>query len=108
MWVKKLASQIDIAPTILGLLGFKYQTKFFGKDLFNSSDERAFIGTYQLLGFMKDGHLVILRPNAQAKTYKLTGNNKEEVENIPYLTEEAISFYQTGYNAYIENKMKDF
>ena len=106
--IEKLVSQIDIAPTILGLLGFKYQTKFFGKDILNSSDERAFIGTYQLLGFMRDRHLVILQPNTEPKTYKLTNHGKEEVKNLPHLTDEAISFYQTGYNAYIQNKMQDF
>ncbi len=105
--ITKLASQIDIAPTILGLLGFRYQTKFFGKDIFNSSEERAFIGTYQLLGFMKDNHLVILKPNAEPKTYKLINDEKEEVPNLSYLVEEAISFYQISYNAYIQNKLKE-
>jgi len=106
--IEKLASQIDIAPTILGLLNFEYKSKFFGQDILKLSEERAFIGTYQLLGFIKEGHLVILRPNADPKTYKLVKGEKEEVENIPHLIEEAISFYQTGYNDYIENKMQDF
>ncbi len=105
--ITKLASQIDIAPTILGLLGFNYQSKFFGKDIFNASDERAFIGTYQLLGFMKDNHLVILKPNTKPRTYKLINHEKEEVDNIPHLVEEAISFYQVSYNAYIQNKMRE-
>jgi phosphoglycerol transferase MdoB-like AlkP superfamily enzyme len=33
--VETLASQIDIAPTVLGLLGFGYEAPFFGEDVLN-------------------------------------------------------------------------
>ncbi|WP_341752795.1 MULTISPECIES: LTA synthase family protein [unclassified Candidatus Tisiphia] len=105
--VDNLASQIDIVPTILGLLNFSYNSKFFGQDILNMPANRAFISTYQLLGFMKDNHLVILRPQEKAKTYKLAGKNKIEIENIPSLTEEAISFYQIAYDLYIQGKMRE-
>ncbi|MCC8416179.1 MAG: sulfatase-like hydrolase/transferase [Rickettsia endosymbiont of Gnoriste bilineata] len=105
--VDNLASQIDIVPTILGLLNFSYNSKFFGQDILNMPANRAFISTYQLLGFMKDNHLVILRPQEKAKTYKLAGKDKIEIENIPSLTEEAISFYQIAYDLYIQGKMRE-
>ncbi|MDR0296907.1 MAG: sulfatase-like hydrolase/transferase [Rickettsia sp.] len=105
--VDSLASQIDIVPTILGLLKFSYNSKFFGQDILNMPANRAFISTYQLLGFMKDNHLVILRPQEQAKTYKLVGEDKIEIENIPSLVEEAISFYQIAYDLYIHGKMRE-
>ncbi|MCC8371325.1 MAG: sulfatase-like hydrolase/transferase [Rickettsia endosymbiont of Pseudomimeciton antennatum] len=105
--VDNLASQIDIVPTILGLLNFSYNSKFFGQDILNMPTNRAFISTYQLLGFMKDNHLIILRPQEQAKTYKLVGEDKIEIENIPSLVEEAISFYQIAYDLYIHGKMKE-
>lgn len=103
-----LASQIDIAPTILGFLGVEYKSKFFGQDILNYPTDRAFISTYQLLGYMKDGHLVILAPKHKPRTYKLMGDNKHEVNNQPKLVEEAISFYQTAYDFYITGKMKNF
>jgi len=34
--VDRLMSQIDIAPTLLGLLDFTYYTKFLGNDLLHS------------------------------------------------------------------------
>lgn len=105
--VDNLASQIDIVPTILGLLNFSYNSKFFGQDILNMPANRAFISTYQLLGFMKDNHLVILRPQEKAKTYKLVGKDKIEIENIPSLIEEAISFYQIAYDLYIQGKMRE-
>lgn len=53
--VTRLASQIDIAPTLLGLLKFKYRSRFMGYDLFDLEPgrERAFISTYQDLGFLQ-------------------------------------------------------
>ncbi len=105
--VDNLASQIDIAPTILGLLNFSYNSKFFGQDILNIPANRAFISTYQLLGFMKDNHLVILRPQEQAKTYKLIAEDKIEIENIPSLVEEASSFYQVAHDLYIQGEMRE-
>jgi phosphoglycerol transferase MdoB-like AlkP superfamily enzyme len=59
--VNDLTAQIDIAPTVFGLLGFSYNSKFFGQDIFKTSTlkRRAFISTYQGLGFIKDGQLLI-------------------------------------------------
>ncbi|OZG31346.1 phosphoglycerol transferase [Rickettsia endosymbiont of Culicoides newsteadi] len=140
--VDNLSSQIDIAPTILGLLNFSYNSKFFGQDILNTPANRAFISTYQLLGFMKDNHLIILRPQEQPKTYKLVDEDivnsgefgarsdgvtpitnrralsdnvpnfssidyKIEIDNIPRLVEEAISFYQIAYDLYIHGEMRE-
>ncbi|WP_341790461.1 LTA synthase family protein [Rickettsia endosymbiont of Polydrusus tereticollis] len=106
--VANLASQIDIAPTIFGLLGFEYKSKFWGQDILNEPANRAFISTYQLLGFMKDEYLVILSPNSLPKTYKLSPNGKkQEILDLPILTEEAISLYQTAYDFYIQGKMTE-
>ncbi|MEJ7681012.1 MAG: LTA synthase family protein [Segetibacter sp.] len=47
--VDRLMAQIDISPTILGMLSFDYKSKFFGQDIFNlpAGKEKAFISTYQ-------------------------------------------------------------
>src|SRR5262249_37788898 len=37
--VDRLMSQIDLAPTLLGLLDFQYYTKFFGRDVLRSSPD---------------------------------------------------------------------
>lgn len=103
--IDQLASQIDIAPTILGILGTEYESKFFGQDILNFPAQRAFIGTYQLLGYIKDQHLIVLAPNCQPKTYQLIGSKQLKVVNSPPLVEEAISFYQTAYEFYITGKM---
>ncbi|MGI4776007.1 MAG: LTA synthase family protein, partial [Janthinobacterium lividum] len=105
--VDNLASQIDIAPTIFGLLNFTYNSKFIGSDIINYPANRAYISTYQLLGLMRDDHLVILSPKNNPQTYKL-GQEGKKCDNLPNLVEEAISFYMTTNNLYNEDKLKKF
>jgi hypothetical protein len=59
-----MMSQIDVAPTLLGLLNFKYSSAFIGKDILTSGiwTERAFISTYQKLGYIQDDKLLVLGP----------------------------------------------
>jgi len=59
----KLVSQIDLMPTVLGLLNFNYTSKFFGQDVLKTTYQpRAFIATYQDLGFIKNDVLTIISP----------------------------------------------
>jgi hypothetical protein len=53
---ERLMSQIDIGPTLLGLMNMGYSSKFYGHDVFQSPPEadRALVGNYQTLGYMKD------------------------------------------------------
>ncbi len=62
-----LSSQIDVAPTLLGLLNFSYDSRFFGRDILSIRPEqgRALIGNYQRLGLFKDNKLVYLAPRRQ-------------------------------------------
>jgi phosphoglycerol transferase MdoB-like AlkP superfamily enzyme len=94
----KLTAQIDIGPSILGLLNFNYKSKFFGQDVFKMKDDqqRAFISTYQSLGYIKDNKLVILDPNKKLSTFKpsfLTGASKP-IPAEAWLSDEAIANYQ--------------
>ncbi len=96
--VDKLASQIDIAPTVLGLLNFSYKSGFFGKDIFKMQpdQERAFIGTYEKLGYIKGNKLAILDVKKETDLYQFdrdTGTVKELPADKAFL-DEAISYYQ--------------
>jgi phosphoglycerol transferase MdoB-like AlkP superfamily enzyme len=98
--VSALTAQIDIAPTILGLLHFSYESKFFGIDVLNSpvSRQRAFISTYQGLGYLKNGFLVVQSPVKKLKSYlpdPTTGKNAETT--IPdSIKKEAVANYQVA------------
>jgi phosphoglycerol transferase MdoB-like AlkP superfamily enzyme len=66
--VDRMMSQIDVAPTVLGLLNMKYSSAFIGKDILttDSWSERAFISTYQKLGYIQDEKLLVLGPKKEA------------------------------------------
>lgn len=66
--VDRMMSQIDVAPTVLGLLNFRYTSAFIGKDVMTTDPwiERAFISTYQKLGYLQDDKLLVLGPKKEA------------------------------------------
>jgi phosphoglycerol transferase MdoB-like AlkP superfamily enzyme len=98
--IDKLSSQIDVAPTLLGMLNWTYKSKFFGKDILKMTpnDERAFIANYQKLGFIKGDKVTILSPQQKVRFYQF--NNKTgEMVDIPAdnaLLDDAISYYQSS------------
>ncbi len=97
--VPLLSSQIDIPPTILGLLHVSYRSEFMGQDIFStdSTRGRGFISTYQGLGYLKDSTLVIQSPVRQVKTYAITnGKDAQSVKNADSLTRVATAYYQVA------------
>jgi phosphoglycerol transferase MdoB-like AlkP superfamily enzyme len=105
--VTNLTSQIDVPTTILGMMDIDYKSKFMGRDALHYPADRAFIGTYQLLGYMKDNHLVILAPKTQPQVYSLDKGEQSLVGGREDLVREAISFYQVTYGNFISGKMKE-
>ena len=94
--INTLASQIDCAPTIMGLLNMDYTSKFFGKDILLEEPNRALIGTYQKIGLLKGGKLTVQIPTKQVESYQVI-DNKQKVDNVDQQElEEAISYYQTA------------
>jgi hypothetical protein len=102
--IDAMASQIDIAPTVLGLLNFSYTTKFFGKDMLkmDAGDERAFITTYQKLGFIKDNKLVILGPKKDVNIFRFDRSDGriEMIQPDHDYINNAISYYQGTQHIY--------
>lgn len=66
-----LGSQIDTSPTLLGLLNFSYQSRFFGHDLLHSQTERAFLATYQVVGLWQHNRMVLLSPTRKIDVYDI-------------------------------------
>ena len=106
--ISKLCSQIDVAPTLLGVMNWSYKTKFFGKDIVKMApdEERAFISNYQKLGYIKNDRLSILSPQQKITHYKInpqTGEMKVEAAD-PEIENEAIIYYQSANYVY-KNKL---
>lgn len=102
--VTRLASQIDIAPTLLGLLKFKYRSRFMGYDLFDLEPgrERAFISTYQDLGFLQGDSLLKLDPRGGALSLRVKdGRTEPQHAALSWdKVADAISWYQGAAWAY--------
>ena len=103
------ASQIDIAPTLLSLLGAKGEHHFFGQSLFDDAihDERVFVSNYQALGYYKNDKLIVLSPKQKAETFavdKVTYAATPAKED-PALTREAIAYYQTAARAFKQGEL---
>ncbi len=69
--VETLASQIDVAPTMLGMLNFSYSSKFYGHDILREgrSHERALFANYQTVGYYEKGRVVELKPNGRVHVW---------------------------------------
>jgi phosphoglycerol transferase MdoB-like AlkP superfamily enzyme len=95
----RLMSQIDIAPTLLGMLDFDYYSKFLGRDVLASppQSDRAFVGNYQSLGYLKGDRLVLLSPKRKAEVFRADGRwNPVEPVSDPAVLREAIGFYSAA------------
>jgi phosphoglycerol transferase MdoB-like AlkP superfamily enzyme len=107
--VDRLMSQIDIGPSLLGMLNFSYTSKFYGYDIFKLEPgrERAFISTYQNLGYIKDNKLVILSPMFKVEAYALSPQfERGETISDDNLVNEAIAWYKSASYAFKEGLMK--
>ncbi|WP_437883510.1 LTA synthase family protein [Pseudomonas sp. LRF_L74] len=96
----RLASQIDIAPTLLGLLHMDYQSTFFGRDLLldDTPPPRVLIGNYQHLGLFDGHNLAILSPRQHMRRHDdALGNSRESQSDSddPLLVRD-IAYYQAA------------
>jgi phosphoglycerol transferase MdoB-like AlkP superfamily enzyme len=106
-----MASQIDIAPTVLGLMNFNYNSKFIGSDIMSmaASRQRAFISTYEKLGYMKGKKLLILEPKKGVGFYQFDrkdGKTNELKLQDDYLLD-ALGYYQ-GVNYMYKNRLNRY
>lgn len=110
--IDKLASQIDVAPTILGLLNWSYPSFFFGRDIATMKPEegRAFIGNYQYLGLYDGKRMAILGPKKSIEIQTITNeeaSRSAEGSIDDPLVQKAISYYQNAAWVYKKKLNRD-
>lgn len=107
----RLVSQIDVAPTLLDLLGVAGADHFFGQNMFTDTHvpPRAFVSNYQSLGYYKNDQLIVLSPKQSVEAYAIDGLTYEAspIAANPQLVQEAIAYYQTASNAYKNGDLKE-
>lgn len=71
--VSRLSSQIDVMPTVFGLLDWNHDTLGYGHDQLAESAAtlpgRAFVSNYQKIALLRDEGITILKPNRQAASH---------------------------------------
>ena len=96
--VDVLASQIDIAPTVLGLLGLGYHAPFFGQDLLGemTGPRAALFNHNHDVALYQDGKLVALGMQRQVTTWSYDKNldTFAPAACIPDLEALAIGYFQ--------------
>ena len=102
--VDRLMSQIDVAPTLLGLMNMSYVTDFLGRDLLKDSGKasRAFISTYQKLGYLTEDRLLVLGPRKYAAQYGVD-RKSGGLQPVPLdqpLLDDMLAYYQGGDHLY--------
>ncbi len=104
-----LASQIDIPPTLLDIMGLPGDDHFFGNSLFDGNPllERAFISNYQELGYLKDGKLIVLGPKQRVDSFTIDAEG-EAKPTAPddKLRNEAIAYYQSAFQTFKQGALK--
>lgn len=106
---EKTCSQIDLMPTLFNLLGLSYDSRFYGQDILATDyKERAFMATYQDLGYYADGVLTVLSPVRKVQQFSVTRHDGWLYEETPLDTvdetalREAQAYYQTANLKYAE------
>ena len=97
--IDTLASQIDIAPTLLGLLNQSYESTFFGRDVLRpeaAARGRALLGNYQHLGLFDGGDLAILSPRKMMRRHDdaLGVSYERRADKSSELVQRDIAYYQ--------------
>ena len=96
--IDTLASQIDVAPTVLALLDVSYTSRFFGQDILTEGQkhQRAFMSNYLTVGYMQDGRIVELSPKRAVKVVDVrTGEpSSDNLTLSNRLSDEASAYYE--------------
>ena len=101
--VDGIVSQIDLMPTLLSLLNMSYDSHFYGRSIFDPAYvNRAFIATYQDLGYLEGDTFTILSPVRRFEQYRVvpTEENPHHLEAMErkdaVQVDRAIGYYQTS------------
>lgn len=106
--IDHLTSQIDVMPTLFGLLHFSYPSYFYGCNVLSPHYiSKAFIATYQNLGYLEDDVFTILSPIREVEQHLAIrkGNKIEQLEQHTIdkkMELRSIAHYQTVSARYIK------
>ncbi|WP_310598803.1 LTA synthase family protein [Desulfobulbus sp.] len=103
------ASQMDIAPTVMGLLGLPYSAPFFGQDVLAEGNDTAKVLLFNHnhdVALYQNGRLAVLglRDAAHTYTYRLGDDSMREIPRDEAMVDLATAYYQTAYNLFVRRQ----
>ena len=105
-----LMTQIDIAPTVMGLLGLGYTAPWFGQDVLHTpaTGRVALFSHNHDVAIYRDGALVILglQKSILNKRYDYASNAYSSMSSDAALNDLAIAYYQTAYELFRARKLE--
>ncbi len=110
-----LGGQVDVSPTILGLIDRPYVSAFFGRDLFkiDPTSGRSLLNHNRDIGLFENDELVVLGLNKTAEYYE--GNPKRSTlapttsSAANKTTEEdAIALFQVADDCYVHDRFQTY
>jgi len=106
--VDSLMTQIDIAPTVLGLLGLPYEAPFFGQDALRVPAEHhvAFFNHNHDVAIYRDGKIVVFGLNKQVDAFRYdpAADSYSPTPRDPELERLGVAYYQTAYELYEQHR----
>jgi len=98
--IATMASSLDVPPTILGVLGVDYDSKFFGHDLFriDPSAGRALMTHNNEIALLRGSRMAVLGLHGATSLYDVTPDGSLNPVRVPdasglALVEDAIAYY---------------
>jgi phosphoglycerol transferase MdoB-like AlkP superfamily enzyme len=75
---ERIISQIDLAPTLLSLMGIESEHPMIGRDLTQQDSDRAMMQYFENYGYLKGDILTVLMPHLPPCQYRYTAPDKYE------------------------------
>jgi phosphoglycerol transferase MdoB-like AlkP superfamily enzyme len=102
--VEVLMTQIDVAPTVLGLLGLPYEAPFFGQDVLHapSAGRVAFFNHNHDVAILRDDEIVVygLRKSVDTYRYERAADSYRPAPRDPDLERLGLAYFQTAYELF--------
>lgn len=104
-----LGSNLDLGPTLMGLLGVDYVSPFFGRDikLVAPGEGRAIMAHNFSIAYASGGKVAAIIPGAEPRGYKMRPGPKELIpsgEPDPETLERVIAITQTAHKMFYERR----
>jgi phosphoglycerol transferase MdoB-like AlkP superfamily enzyme len=108
--IDTLMTQVDVAPTVLGLLGLPYRAPFFGQDVrVADADRRVAVFNHNHdVAILKDDRIVIFGMNRQVGAYRYdrAANSYTRIAPQPELEDLGIAWFQTASELFRDRRFK--